>query len=873
MGRPAWPQLGRDTESDAVRAALCGRDGVCGALLVGAAGVGKTTLARSVIAALHVPVHWVAGTESARDIPLGSFAHLLGTPAPEDPLAMLAGAFHTARSGRYAVIGVDDVPLLDHLSAALLHQLALDGSVRIVATARDGDEVPETITALCKDGYLARVELGPLSRAELARLLPAALGGRVEELSADLIWAASRGNVMFVRHLVEAAREAGALRCVQGVWQLRGQAPATAIAPLLRRRLDLLPDGEKRVLHLLAVCEPLPWDVLAGLVDPEALERADGRGLLRLTEDAGPLEVHLSHTVLADVVRHGLGTAATRRLKSEILAAMAHRPPRTAADRLRLAELVLETGTGADPAPLIVAAEDALALMNIGMAERFARAAVARGGGLVAGELLARSLLWQGDAAQAEKILSGFDPDTLSEFDLARWGIARIANLQWAIGDREAAGRILDMLQRRITHPGLRLVLDGLTAALLVLDCRLDEAITLADAVLDAPGAPPIAVAWGVFGGAMAAALRGRPGEAARFAERGRAISGEIDALLRFLLAFGEVRALVLAGDFAAAQRLSGDIVRITSPGQYRARAMANVLAGTVEVGRGQLRAARARLEETLAALSEESAAAWNLPARWLLVQCYSGLGDVQKAAGVVAELRDVLDRGGDTMFTAPVLIAQAWLAAAEGDLGGAVATATDAADLAAGTGQRAIELMALHAAARFGDRACLPRLVEVARAVGGPLGGADAEHAAGLLNDDAAQVFSAAREFERIGTLLSAADAAAQAAVLFGRGGDRRHALEAAAMADRLAAACGGLRTPALRTSSQPLPLSRREREIADLVSCGLTNREIATRLVVSVRTVEGHLYRMFHKLNVSDREDLTILIRRGAGPLRFGA
>jgi DNA-binding NarL/FixJ family response regulator len=132
-------------------------------------------------------------------------------------------------------------------------------------------------------------------------------------------------------------------------------------------------------------------------------------------------------------------------------------------------------------------------------------------------------------------------------------------------------------------------------------------------------------------------------------------------------------------------------------------------------------------------------------------------------------------------------------------------------------------------------------------------------------MNQDAAEVFSASREFERLGALLSAADSAAQAAALFDNAGQRRDAVQAAADADRLSTACGGLQTPALRLTGEPLPLSAREREIASLVARGLTNRDIAERLVVSVRTVEGHLYRMFAKLDVADRDELTALIRGG--------
>jgi DNA-binding NarL/FixJ family response regulator len=45
-------------------------------------------------------------------------------------------------------------------------------------------------------------------------------------------------------------------------------------------------------------------------------------------------------------------------------------------------------------------------------------------------------------------------------------------------------------------------------------------------------------------------------------------------------------------------------------------------------------------------------------------------------------------------------------------------------------------------------------------------------------------------------------------------------------------------------------LPLSPRERAIANFVSQGLSNRDIADRPVISSRTVEGHIYRACIKL-----------------------
>ncbi|MBP2384941.1 response regulator transcription factor [Paeniglutamicibacter kerguelensis] len=51
---------------------------------------------------------------------------------------------------------------------------------------------------------------------------------------------------------------------------------------------------------------------------------------------------------------------------------------------------------------------------------------------------------------------------------------------------------------------------------------------------------------------------------------------------------------------------------------------------------------------------------------------------------------------------------------------------------------------------------------------------------------------------------------------------------------------------------------LTNREKEIISLVGQGLSNKEIARELVVSQRTVEGHLYRVFAKLGISGREEL---------------
>jgi DNA-binding CsgD family transcriptional regulator len=53
----------------------------------------------------------------------------------------------------------------------------------------------------------------------------------------------------------------------------------------------------------------------------------------------------------------------------------------------------------------------------------------------------------------------------------------------------------------------------------------------------------------------------------------------------------------------------------------------------------------------------------------------------------------------------------------------------------------------------------------------------------------------------------------------------------------------------------SEGVPLTAREREIANLTTTGLSNKEIAARLCLSRRTVESHLARIFTKLEVRSR------------------
>jgi DNA-binding CsgD family transcriptional regulator len=112
------------------------------------------------------------------------------------------------------------------------------------------------------------------------------------------------------------------------------------------------------------------------------------------------------------------------------------------------------------------------------------------------------------------------------------------------------------------------------------------------------------------------------------------------------------------------------------------------------------------------------------------------------------------------------------------------------------------------------------------------------------------------------LGDLVAAVDAAAHACLAFRRHDLRGSALGCSTRAEALAERCGGISTPALREVSEPLPLTAREREIVRLLGSGLTTREVADRLCVSARTVEGHIYRAMNKTGSTTREELIRLL-----------
>src|SRR5215207_7586372 len=349
-----------------------------GAVLVGSAGVGKTVLARHAVdrfARRHgnVSIQWLAGTASARQIPFGAFSHLVDVAGVGDSPTLLrsARASLLQHRGEGLLLAIDDAHHLDNLSATLVHQLALTGSARFVITVRAGEQAKN--------------------------LLEAVLGGPMETSSADAVIAASKGNPLYLRHLTESAIGSGALRQVDGVWQLRGHIGLSAeLSALIGRHLEALPQTVTSVLEYLAVEEPLSLRDLTELAGRDALEEAEDQRVVEVVKRGDDLVVHSAHPLYAEQVRASLGQIATRRLRTQLVAQLSSKPIEHVSARLRLAALALESDIPPPVDDVVTSSWEAMRLGDLMLGERLARSALDRSGGLTARLPLAHALSWLG---------------------------------------------------------------------------------------------------------------------------------------------------------------------------------------------------------------------------------------------------------------------------------------------------------------------------------------------------------------------------------------------------------------------------------------------------------------------------------------------
>ncbi|MFI5505825.1 LuxR C-terminal-related transcriptional regulator [Mycobacterium sp. NPDC051804] len=859
-----WPLTGRTEELRVISDALAANPH-SGVVVAGPAGVGKTRLARAAADAAAQAgwtVRRVAGTTTGRQVTLGAFARWADA-ADASPLALaqkVVTGLAAETDGANLLVLVDDAHLLDDMSALIVHQLVLEGTASVVATVRTGERAPDAVTSLWKDGLLRRMDLQPLARNESDDLLQSVLNGPVSADCATRMWKLSRGNVLFLHHLVEHERETGRLKSIAGEWHWDGKTSVSpSLVELVELQIGAVPEDVRDVVDLVAIAEPVQQEILTTLAEPMAIQAAEQRGLIAAASVTSA--VYVGHPLYGEIRLGQCGSLRLRGLRGRVAAAMAQS---VGADPLRLGLLWMESDLPPDAEILSQAANIASSRLDLPLAERLARGAHDAQNNPATTLQLAYILYLQEKGQAAEALLDTLDPRELAAPGFIDGVILRAANLLLPLRNPERANAVIDDAvqlgdaDRNHSLYTLRAVGEAMGA-------RPAKAVETMSAVaydqLDSHGR--------ILGYAAESIALGDLGRAEDAGERASAGYRELvespqESFHGSGLAEFHAYALLAAGYVGEAHSIAERWHRQYADVPGMSRSMALAALGMTALGRGDLTAALRHLggaQASFGGYGEVSGLFYRFRILHTEVLARSGDGD---GAARSLEATRASRHPAYEYVESGYLLAIAWVAAGAGRITESRDFSRHAAEFARSHGQLAREVLSLQTSVQFGDASGAARLTELATLVEGPRAALAARYAHALAADDGAGLDAVSRDFEAMGDSLAAADASAQASTVYRRAGRRGSALTAGGRADQLARDCGGAVSAALGASRVRLPFTRREHEIAKLVSDGLSNKAIAEAMSLSVRTVEGHIYQASAKAGVTSRSELSTLIQQ---------
>jgi DNA-binding CsgD family transcriptional regulator len=815
----------------------------------------------------------------------------------------IAGALVVAAEPAGLLVVLDDLQWADAATLHLLVHLAAatdPARLVVVATYRDTElagreSLRVALAALARETVVTRIHLGGLSPAEVAQRLAALTGWAVRESVAADIWRRTGGNPFFVGELGRVLASAK-----------KGKLPA-GVRDAIRDRLDRLSPGTRRLVEAAAVLgSTVDVQLLAQAADAtiqstlDAVDEAERAGILTETRA-------FVHDLIWEAARLDVPTAARLELHRRAAEWLGERSD---AD-VRVAEVAthwLESLPAGDAARAADwarrAADRAMAHLAWEEAAELYGRAVAAGDASGALPASARAELL---LAQARALVRAFD------LEAARLSLVAVVEIAREANDARLLAQAA-LAMEGVNHPawddtagavarealaGLPTMDSPVRARLLALtvvaanwsidadaDPRSAEALAMADRLAD-----PHALREALRARQMA--LSGPDGATGRLAIGDRLVrlgsDGDDDAVLWGRL--WRFDALAQLGDLAAAE---AEVERIDVVARRLRSPMA---AWHVARCRAAVAAARGRIDEAMAhghaaekAALRAGTAGAHLPSQGLLTMLRNLVGDYSPSGvaripvnrstegfvrsmhitwllgqGRVDEARQVYESLPTPDELAPFVRLVGWAGLAE------LAAEFEDRDLAA----RTYDLL-LPYADRF---VCSGAgVIMILGTVRYPLGLAAATM--GRTDEAVRHLRAAVSSGERCGMPLAVAQSTFQLARVLARRTRPADRTEAAALATSAAVLAERVGLKPLHERAKALaealagkaagPLTRREREVAELVAQGLSNRGIAAAIHTSERTVETHVRHILEKLGLRNRTQVSAWLAGRRADLR---
>lgn len=267
-------------------------------MVIGSPGTGKTRLVRSVLAQPEVatPIMRLHCSPTLSKMPYGALSPYLSTlERTEDPVQVLR-EIHTLIAATETkqippIVVVEDAQFLDAETSFALSMLVENAAIKLIAIGAGRIEGDSTLFSLTETGLVVTIVVQPLDTEGIRTLAQELTGGELTDGTVEVIRAMSGGNPSFVTAFVRSSLDQGVLvdatepldpeAETRPRWMFARMAPEPdeKLIDLVREMHSSLPVGQQRALEVLAL----------GGAQSRALLTACGGGHYRHLLEAGIL--------------------------------------------------------------------------------------------------------------------------------------------------------------------------------------------------------------------------------------------------------------------------------------------------------------------------------------------------------------------------------------------------------------------------------------------------------------------------------------------------------------------------------------------------------------------------------------------------------